>query len=245
MKFVTPPSGEIVDVVMLVNTADIETFLMTQEAIDSLRKSETSNFFRVILVESNQSPDPNLRYNADVILNYLGDFNYNKALNIAFKNLQSDWVCVSNNDVYFHENWWSNLRYYMDLFDLDSASPRCPVPQFGPSEPAQKLLLSYPSHSVVIGYEAVIQFAGWCWAMKRDLLNTLDFPEELSFWFQDNFLGSQLKTHGYKHGTVTSSWATHYGQKSYKHIPNDKIHSMTMGLQGTYLEELKKLQGGS
>lgn len=236
MQFFNYIENETSDVIFLVKTVDLETYEMTADAILSLKKSELNNNFRVILVESNTDNPP--KYDVDITINYDGEFNYNKALNMAFEYLKSDYVCVFNNDVSFKKDWYSTIRYYMDIFNLDSASPRCPELQVGPNALAQKMILEYPEASVIIGYEALVHFCGWGWIMKRDVLDLLrPMPEDLTFWFQDNHMALQLKNLNKKHGCVTSSHVIHYGQKSYKHIEPKNLYKMTHGLQDTFCKK--------
>jgi hypothetical protein len=155
VKLITLPQSEICDVIFLTNTADNETYDMTKKAIASLKLSEENNQFRIIVVESNQN-NPPVYEGVEYILYYSGEFNYNKALNLAFEYIRSDYVYVSNNDVLFMKNWYSQIRYYMDAFDLDSASPWCPVKQHGVNEQAQAMILNYPRYSVIEGYDPII-----------------------------------------------------------------------------------------
>ncbi len=229
------PKNQTCDIIFLTNTANDDVFHMTNTAIQSLYASEENNNFRVILVESgNQS----YKYNVDVTVPYEGDFSYNKALNMAFKHIESDCVGVFNNDVIFTENWFSYMSYYMDVFELDSASPWCPIPQVGPNPQAQQRILNYPDHSAIVGYEVLTIFAGWGWLMKRSVLEKLiPQPEDLTFWFVDNHMSMQLQTMGFKHATVTASKVYHLGQKSYAHISPEKIYAMTHGLQEKFVSK--------
>jgi GT2 family glycosyltransferase len=232
------PVNETCDIIFLTNTVNDDVFKMTDTAIKSLYASEENNKFRVILVESgNQS----YKYDAEITIPYSGDFNYNKALNMAFQYIESDCVGVFNNDVIFTQNWYSYMKYYMDIFDLVSASPWCPIPQVGPNPQAQQKILSYPDHAVVVGYEVLTIFAGWGWLMKKDtLLKLIPQPEDLTFWFVDNHMSMQLLTMGLKHGTVTASKVYHLGQQSYKHISPEKLHAMTHGLQEKFVSKWTK-----
>jgi GT2 family glycosyltransferase len=229
------PENETCDIIFLTNTADDDVYKMTDTAIKSLYASETNNQFRVIVVESgNQS----YKYDVELTIPFTEEFNYNKALNMAFKHIQSDHVGVFNNDVIFTQNWYSYMRYYMDAFKLESASPWCPIPQRGPNEIAQKKILAYPDHTVIVGYEVLTIFAGWGWLMKRSTLEKIiPQPEDLTFWFVDNHMSMQLLTMGAKHGTVTASKVYHLGQKSYAHISPEKIHAMTHGLQEKFISK--------
>jgi len=231
------PKNAICDIIFLTNTADQFVYEMTNTAIKSLKASEENNKFRVILVESG---DKTFKYDVEITIPYSGDFNYNKALNMALQHIESDCVGVFNNDVIFTENWFSYLRYYMSIFNLDSASPWCPIPQIGPNKIAQEKILSYPEHSVIVGHEVLTIFAGWGWVMNKNVLEKLiPQPEDLTFWFVDNHMSMQLKTMGYKHATVTASKVYHLGQKSYEHIPPENLHSMTHGLQEKFVSKWK------
>jgi hypothetical protein len=228
------PRNEITDVIFLTNTANDDVFEMTNTAIKSLIASEDNNRFNVIVVESG-----NTDYDYGVFtIPYKGEFSYNKALNLAFDRISNSYVAVFNNDVLFTENWYSNIRYYMDIFGLDSASPWCPLAQNGVNPLAQQKILQYPPDSVILGYEPILTFAGWGWIMKIEVLvKLLPFPEDLTFWFQDNHMCNQLKTMGYKHGTVTASKVVHFGQKSYSLIDESKLYSMTNGLYHTFVNK--------
>jgi hypothetical protein len=222
------PQNEICDVVFLTNTSDTTTYEMTLHAISSLRQSEIKNKFRIILVESNQNNY--FKYPVDVQLAFKGQFNYNKALNMAFELLQNDFVYVSNNDVLFYPNFYSQLRYYMDIFDLDSASPRCPEVQYGINPVATQEILSYPEHVIVRGYRSVVHFCGWGWLMKRQILELLlPLSEEFEFWAQDDDIALSLQKFNKKHALITASEVKHFGQKSYEQIKQEDRYRMTFG----------------
>lgn len=236
MEFILPPENEICDLIILTNTADILTYEMTLNAISTLRKSEPNNKFRVILVESNQNNY--YKYPVDIMLPYKGDFNYNRALNMAFEYIESDYVAVFNNDVSFQANWYTILRYYMDVFELDSASPLCPTEQFGIKPEATKFLLSLPEHIVHINGGSVTCFCGWGWVMKRNVLDMIrPLSEDMVFWFQDDDIVMSLKSINKKHGLVTSSHVIHFGQKSYNLIEQSKIYSMTHGVHDKFRQK--------
>lgn len=243
MRLYELPKNEVCDVIILTNTEDDDIFQMTSNAISSLRDSESENKFRVILVESNPNFDLT-KYQVEVPLVFKEEFNMNKALNMAFSYLSSNWVYISNNDVLFCENWYSNLRYNMDIFGLDSASPKSPMKQFGISDIAQKIIDGFPDNSVVVGNEVIIHFAGWGWLTSIDTLRSLmPFPEDLKFWYQDNHLSLSLKQMGKKHGCVTSSYVCHFGQKSYRIIPMEKMFEMTHGVQENFVKKWLHLKG--
>lgn len=235
MQLFDLPKNERCDVIILTNTSDQKTYEMTLEAISSLRQSEPHNHFRIILVESNQNNY--YKYPVDVYLSYKGDFNYNKALNLAFMHIESEFIYVSNNDVYFTKNWYSLLRYYMNIFALDSASPWCPQEQFGINPAANQTILSYPKHSVIRGYRSVVHFCGWGWCMNKELLmSLLPLEETFVFWCQDDDIALTLQKKNKKHAVVTDSEVIHFGQKSYNQINASDQYDMTIGC----IDRLKK-----
>lgn len=240
MELIEYPEGEICDVIFLTNTANDDVFKMTSNAIKSLRDSETNNKFRIVVVESNQNIDQllNFNYDSDLSLVYSGEFNYNRALNLAFEHVENNHVAVFNNDVLFIENWYSMLRYNMDIFNLNSASPHCPVKQNGPNEVAQAKLLNYKDSTVVSGFECITEFAGWGWVTTKEIIDKL-FPldEQMSFWFQDNDIALSLQNLRCKHATVVDSKVIHFGQSSYSLIDPSKLHDMTTGLYQTFVKK--------
>ena len=242
MMLMEYPEKEICDVIFLSKTSNKDVFDMTQKAINSLHDSETNNKFRVIVVESNLDQNTPQYENVSLCLNYGDqDFSYNKALNLAFNYIESDYVAVFNNDVLFMENWYSIIRYYMDVFCLDCASPRCPVVQNGIKPEAQSEILSFPEGCVVPGFRTVVHFCGWGWITKRDCLQNLiqldAFPEDLTFWFQDDHIARVMQSNHKKHGLVTSSHVIHFGQQSYKLIPQNQFNDMTSGLYELFVKK--------
>lgn len=238
MNLLQKPINETCDLVFLTKTSNIDVHKMTASAINSLKESEEKNDFRVILVES-QLNSKFAYDNVDVFIQYTDmEFNYNKALNMAFNKIESDFVAVFNNDVLFTKNWYSILRLYMDVFSLDSASPWCPIPQTGPKPEIQQAILGYNPSTVVRGYKPILTFNGWGWLMKKNvLLDILPLDEKMKFWFQDDDICNQLAQKGYSHGCVVDSHVIHFGQKSYTLIDQNSLHSLTMGVYDDYIKK--------
>lgn len=222
-------------IIFLTKTADEDVYKMTASAVGSLK--ETSNDVYTIIVESQS--DCKYKYDCDLTLTLDGEFNYNKALNLAFQHT-SDFELVGcfNNDVLFLPNWYDQILNYMRWFNLDSVSPWCPMNQNGVNPADQQNILSYRPSSVYFGFDTIRHFAGWGWIMKNEVLKKmLPLPEELKFWFQDNQMALELKKMGKIHGCVTSSQVIHFGQSSYRLIPLEKKHGMTMGLYETFIKK--------
>jgi hypothetical protein len=65
----------------------------------------------------------------------------------------------------------------------------------------------------------------------------LPLSEDMKFWFQDDDINLSLKKLNKKHGMVSSSHVTHFGQKSYKHIDHKKLSEMTTEVQKSFMKK--------
>jgi GT2 family glycosyltransferase len=218
------------DVIMLTNTNSDAIYNMTTKAIDSLRKSSDNDVFNVILMESNTTTR---NYNVDKFIKPDEKFNYNKFLNIAIQYCNSDYICISNNDVFFHKNWWEKMLKAMIDNNLDTASPKSTVEQKGIVPRAEIKHRFTPLNKIVEGHHVVYTFCGWCWVMKKEIKEWL-FPldEQFSFFYQDNDVIMRLQERNCKHALIGGSLVDHYGQSSHK-ILHD---------QGTYLQHTFNLE---
>lgn len=226
------------DVIILTNTYDDKIYMMTKNAIDSLRKSSESDAFNIILVESNKEKR---HYDVDVYLKPEQEFNYNTYLNIAIENCTSDFTCISNNDVFFHKNWWEKLHSAMLDYNLDTASPKSPIEQKGIVQRAELKHRFTPLNKVVEGHHVVYTFCGWCWVMKKDIRDWL-FPldEQFSFFYQDNDIILRLQERNCKHALVGGSLVDHYGQSSHKILHEQGTYMQhTFNLEKKFLEKWK------
>jgi GT2 family glycosyltransferase len=202
------------DVIFLSNTSDIETYKMTQNAISSLKNSE-SNEFNIILVESNKNST--YKYEVDHYIVPEVPFNYNTYLNIGAEYCECDFTAVSNNDVVFNKGWWTKMKAAFESHNLDTASPKSPTEQFG-LNPYWEIKHRYtPITKIVEGFDVVYTFCGWCWVMKKSVREWI-FPldEQFSFFFQDNDITKRLQQKGCKHALVGGSLVNHLGQRSHK-----------------------------
>lgn len=120
---------EIADVVILTNSASNYYINLTKRAIKSLRESEKNHSFNIIIVETN--PEAEKYEDADICYCPNEPYNFSKFCNIGFSFCTNDIVIISNNDVEFLENWYTNLRSAMITKNLDTASPKSPIFQKG------------------------------------------------------------------------------------------------------------------
>lgn len=228
-----------IDVVMLSCTKDAKSKKMTQEAINTLEKSESNFKFTINLVETN-----GLLYNQfgpyGGNVNHIfpnEEFGYNKFLNIGFKNITSDYVVIANNDLVFNSGWFSKIYEAVCVHGLDSACPKSPGWEFHKNY----------GDDVYMAWGTGHEWCGWCIVIRREALEKLlPFPEDLLFWCQDDFMAFHMQTLGMKHALVGSSHVRHLVNQSHRFIPKEKMHEYTHG-QVTNLaknaEELKRKHG--
>ena len=230
------------DVIFLSKTSNKSVFDMTTQAINSLKSSEVNNHFRIIVVETEPTAP---QYDVDLTLNWNEEFNYNGCLNLAFDNLSDcEYVYVSNNDVLFENDFFSQLVFNLNVFDdLGLISPWCPYPQQGVNPLIQKEILEYAPYAVYTGVDPIRHINGWSWLMKKNVLDLIrPFPLELKFWHQDNCM-AQVILHklNKKCGQCTSSRVRHFGQKSYSLIEQKLLYSYTTGSQSVYMDLMKHI----
>ena len=213
-----------VDVIMLTNTKDEESLRMTQRAIISLHDSETEYNFNVHLVESGVEKRSDYE---KLTKNYIypkQNFNYNKFLNIALEYITADWVVISNNDVIYERNWFSEIMKVNEIRpDILSFSPRDPF-----------LYMKYYPYHFIGGqdtyyecYNVTEAFMGWCVVMRNNALKMITpFDELFDMYFQDNDLVERLKENNIKHALVRYSLAYHKGTIDITALTESKIRKM-------------------
>ena len=229
----------ILDVIILTNTADDEIYKMTSKAIESLKKSSSKHQFHIILMESNKNSK--YKYDVDVFDIPEQDFNYNIYLNKAISYCIGDYSCVSNNDVYFHPEWYDKLHDAMVKHNLDTASPKSKIEQVGIVPRAEIKHRFTPVSKIVEGYQVVYTFCGWCWVMTKEVREWL-FPldEQFAFFYQDNDMICRLEDKGCKHALIGGALVDHYGQSSHRILrDNGNWHKYTFGLEKTFLNKWK------
>lgn len=220
---------KIVDVVILSYTKNERFYAMTRHCIESLHSSENDWGFRVHLVET--APELGGMTYKDIVHRVIQPnvpFNYNQYLNMALPECTSEYVIIMNNDVLCHRGWFSEIVDKVLEYDLDSASPKCPI---------------WEAHrpydtGVLLGFESGIHFCGWCLVMKQDTLkHIIPLDETFSFWFQDNDLAQYLRCTKKRHALVTSSLVTHLESQSHELLdPKDKINK-THGLRQVFADK--------
>jgi glycosyltransferase involved in cell wall biosynthesis len=156
---------------------------VTQQCIDSARQDNAD--LNIIIVETG---NPYL-YNVDKIIEYNGEFNYNRALNLGLKYAKGDIHVLANNDLIFHKGW-SEIGNLMLSNGYHSASIL-----------SQDVKEFQRGDFVYEGYTIGKHLTGWCIFMDKfchSEIGSLD--ETCSFWYSDDLYALQLKKAGIRHG---------------------------------------------
>jgi len=229
------------DLIMTGYTGSEEIKKMAEKAIKSIRDSEGSENFKIIYLES--CLDSTHKYDVDVQIHPDFPYHCNKYYNIGIQHSTADFTAIVNNDTYFHPNWWTKMHAAFEKHELDTASPRSTVEQFG-IVPRVEIKHRYtPPSKVVFGYSPVYTFSGWCWVIRKEIREWL-FPvdEQFSFYFNDNDVCMELTQKNCKHGFVAASMVDHYGQKSHKALHDrGEYFKHTFGLEPQFNEKWKHL----
>src|ERR1035437_6603668 len=119
-----------VNIVMLANTKDDYFFNMTNNALKSLYESEQDVEWHVWLIETQLVGCKSYIYPNLITIHPNCEFNYNKFLNIAFKDMENyqtaKFTGIFNNDVVFSKNWFSEGSRVLVECSGDSFSPLNP-----------------------------------------------------------------------------------------------------------------------
>jgi hypothetical protein len=188
------------DVVILSNANLPHLKNYTRGAIASLRASERTGTFNIIVCEQTT-----WQYNHATTLHMPEPFNYNAFANRAIATGKAPWICVSNNDVHFHKYWFS------ELFKIDE-------PVMSPRDPNNALQNKYASP--VAGYNIQEHFSGWCFVIYRLLWQKLGgLATEYPFYCADNAVRDQLQKINIAPVLVPASVVTHFVGKTRKTLP--------------------------
>lgn len=199
---------EVVDVVMLTNTKDENYFRMTKDAIVSLNKSSSIANFNIILVESNLNSKYSHKYRelgCQVIFNS-SRFSFSKNINYGLKHCTSRYICLTNNDVVFHRNWFDNI--YLNV-DRDSN-----IGVYSTLDPYLGLNLPQDT-SLIEGYKPVGFHSGWCHVIDTQVLEEQkELSEKFDIWFMDDDFCMNLQNQNIKQVLAKESIVYHLGTSS-------------------------------
>ena len=217
-----------IDVVILSKTSTEKLFDILRETVTSLHNSETDFKFNVIIVESNKKIKEmfgNRLYEvkAKFVIPPLLDFNYNLFLNIGLRESKSNFILISNNDVIYFKDWFTEIKKQFDKDSkLLSASPtdmrweRHSLEHFDGKE------------QIYIGNRVSKEFTGWSFVLKRSVFDKIgSFDEKFDFYYQDDDWVQLYKMFNIKHGLVYNSKVRHLLSQSLEVVEKgDSLISM-------------------
>jgi GT2 family glycosyltransferase len=209
---------------IIVTQSSPELIEMTEQCINSARKDCD---LRVIVVETGQP----YKYDADKIVEYNGEFNYNRALNLGLKYAKNKFQILANNDLIFREGW-SKIGDIMKVNGYLSASAL--------SNDQRQLWFKRGNYAYE-GYNIGYQLAGWCIFTDKELWTKIGKLDEThQFWFSDNVYAEQLKKANIKHALICSVVVDHLGSQTLKKQSRDVQRTYTYA-QGKAVREFKNL----
>jgi GT2 family glycosyltransferase len=214
-----------IDIIILSYAKNEKLKKLTEQTITTLLTSEDQAEiqFNIVVIESNQALKP-YQFNHSRTIYPDTEFGFNKYLNIGIKATDNPYICLCNNDLIFHKNWAKEI---LELMASDkailSAAPFCPVTHVRDGYPFNEKYL--PIYHI---------FSGWCFLIKRELLNTIGlFDEQYKFWYADADYLNTLKRFDIKNYMVTSSKVTHLGSQTSDGLP-PKLYKKLTAIPNTY-----------
>lgn len=198
---------------IIVTKSDKDLIPVTQRCIyTALADGAEMN---VIVVETGQRHEYS---GADKIVEYSGDFCYNRALNMGLEHAKNDVHILANNDLIFQPGW-SKIGDLMKVNDYHSASAIS-----GHLTQFQRGDLVYESY--LVGYV----LTGWCLFVDRYCIEQIGkLDESVSFWFSDNLYACQIKAAGIRHGLFTNCQVDHMASQTLRKQPSRIQRRYQMG----------------
>jgi glycosyltransferase involved in cell wall biosynthesis len=178
---------------IIVSQSRAELIPMTQQCINSAIFD--TDDINVILIETGQ---PYKYKGVSKFIEYNGEFNYNRALNMGLKYVKGDVHILANNDIIFHKGW-SEIGELMQLNGYHSASAIS-----SGHKGFERGDLIYE------GYDIAKQLTGWCIFMDRYCLDKIgQLDETVAFWYSDDLYALQIRKAGIKHGLFCNIQVDH------------------------------------
>lgn len=198
----------IVDVVIPSKTG-INTDVLLENCIASLRRSEPNIKFNVCVVESgpavfDKGQDFTLAYDKET-------FCYNHALNIGMEKGSAEWVILANSDLIFEKGFMSAI--------IDAHQKRPDILSFSPWNSMWNWheriyginLPDFKTYKIemIEGYRIGHELTGWCIIVKREVFKRIVLSEEVNFWYSDNVYADALIEAQIPHALVIKSRVDH------------------------------------
>ena len=197
---------------IIVSQSKGDLIQVTQNCIDSARKDNAD--LNIIVVETGNP----YRYDIDKIVEYNGEFNYNRALNLGLKYAKSDIQILANNDITFYEGW-SEIGPIMKENNYLSASAL--------SNDIRQRNYKYGYHAYE-GYRIGELLTGWCIFTDSELWKQIGkLDEKHKFWYSDNVYADQLKAKKIAHALICSARVDHAGSKTLAKLPRQQQNVYT------------------
>lgn len=174
---------------------------MLETCIASLRTSEPSIKFDVIVVESGST---HFDCGQDLTIDFDQDeFCYNHAMNQGLAECKNEWMIFANNDLIFKQGFMHEILLAHAMRpDIKSFSPWNSM--WGWHERI------FPDRMAIReGYRTGHELTGWCIIAKREIFETVSFSENVNFWYSDNVYADALIDAGLKHALVADSKVDH------------------------------------
>lgn len=206
--------------IILTMTTSQEMFKMTSNCINSLSASERGIDIEIIVIESNKEYlNSGFRYPEfiKVVVPEL-DFNFHGFLNIGIKVSTGDYVALCNNDLIFHEFWFS------EILKVKKQNPS--IKSFSPSGRIDDFSFI---NAFELGYKVRTHVMGWCIVADREVFSKIGFLDEtFDFCYADNDYAMTLKKYDIKHALVNASKVEHLDkEKRRKKIKGvDKLYEI-------------------
>lgn len=210
-----------IDIIILSYAQSLELKATTERCIESLIKSENPAKikFNIVVIESEKDL-VNFQYNYATTIYPEGEFGYNKFLNLGIDTTSAKYVCLCDNDLFFHPYWATEiLKAFNKYNDLSSASPICSIhhPEMG----------FEINNGIYTGYRNRYEIAGWCLFLKRDVFRIIGkLDENYKFWCADNDYSNMLSVLKLRHVLVSSSIVDHL-EGATINVQTEKIEKLT------------------
>lgn len=205
------------DLIVVACSKNQELVNVTQRCIDSCIDDGAD--VNVILVETNGTRAPAYRGVNHVIM-YMGDFVYNRALNMGLKVAKGDIHILANNDIVF-ESGWSQIGQLMKLNKYLSASAL--------SEDIGQRHFKR-GNWIYEGYSVGGHITGWCLFVAKECIKKIgSLREDFEFWYSDNIYADQLEQAGIKHGLFCNVFVNHVTSCTLKTLPSHQQRRLSYG----------------
>ena len=185
------------DLIIVARSSTPALIQMTQNCINSAGADN------VILVETGDG----FNYSGvDKVVDYEGQFNYHRALNMGLEFVKGDVHILANNDIVFHE--WKTIGEDMIYNGFDSASAWFNGSRFMQGE------------YIFEGYNIAEHLLGWCIFITSEGLKKIGrLSEDVDFWYSDNIYAEQLKRARLRHGLFCNVRVDHIGSQTLQTMP--------------------------